>query len=237
MLLLLAISLFSGSVFADIRGYRQGLGTVSVFPDIKITDYSIQAGLRNFYGLSGTYLFGISYNRQPLSIQATFMNIASYYRTASLSFAIRKESKNGLSAGTGFSFIREFIPYTENRIVFALSSGIKPFSTLSIHTGVYGVPVRTRIPILIMVTTLAGKTGILLEGEKGLPLKLLLFQRFNLTERIRTYLSFSTSPNKLSIGITMQYHNLLFEPFSEIHDILGQSGGIIVEYAPSQSYN
>ncbi len=237
MVFLLLIAYLTGGLFSDARGYRQGLGTLSIFPDIQPEVCNFQAGIRNFYGISGTLLMSISYNKPEFSIAVSTINLASYYRTFCMTFVIRHTQINNLSGGIGFTFEREFIPQTRNKIAFSISTGTKPFQSLYIHGGIYGIPIRTRIPFLILIITPVGKTGVFLEGEKGLPLKLLVFQNFKLSKRIKACVSFSTSPNKLGIGILLSHEKLLFEPFSEIHDVLGQSGGVIVEYAPLKSYN
>lgn len=238
MFLLFLVGLLGENTFSDIRGYTQGLGILHMFPDIyPSTSYYIQGAISNFYGINGTFLFSLSYNKPNISVGTSLLNLISYYRSATITIAIRHVMQNVYTKGVAITFQREIIPMSVNRISFAFSTGIHLFKKLRIHASVYDIPVRTRIPLFINISTTIGRTGIVIEGEKGLPLKLLLFQNFKISNRVKILLSFSTAPNNLGIGIIIRHKNIYFEPFTKIHDVLGQSSGLIVEYAPSQSYN
>ena len=237
MLLCLLFISFWGASFSDNTGYRPGVGTEHIFPDISENTKNVQFGVRNFYGIRGTFLSAISYNQPQFSVEASFLSLSSYYRRIGISFSLRHEINNIFKTGVSFSLNRELLPYNENRITFGISSGINLLPHINVHAGIYDVPEGTRIPLLVNIQTAAGTTGIIIEGESGLPLKLLLFQRFKISKKLSTYLAFSTAPNKMVIGLDISKGKVLFDVFSEIHDVLGQSGGMVVEYTPFKLYN
>jgi len=237
MLFCLLFISFTGALFSDNTGYMPGLGTEHIFPDIRENTKNVQLGIRNFYGIRGTFLSAISYSQPQFSVEASFLSLSSYYRRVGISFSLRHEINNIFKTGVSFNLNRELVPYNENKITFGISSGINLLPHVNIHAGIYDIPEGTRIPLLVNIQTERGTTGIIIEGQSGLPLKLLLFQRFTISKKLRTYIAFSTSPNKLVIGVDISEKRVLFDVFSEIHDVLGQSDGMVVEYTPSKLYN
>ncbi len=225
-----------GSLFADFTGYQQGLGTYKVFPDIVPSYQNIQLGLRNFYNIKGTAMLSIALNKKQLGFSVTYLNLGSYFKFLELGFTIRRKIKE-INYGLCITFNREFLPVFKNYIEFSTSTGINLSKALNIHAGVSGLPYHVKLPLILNMNSPAGKTSLLVEGEKYMPLRVSVFQRFLLSPRISFLLFLSTVPYKIGASITLSYGKIKFTGFSEIHDTLGQSGGALVEYAPYKSYN
>ncbi len=236
MYLLIFLLSLPGSLIADFTGYRQGAGTYKIFPDILPEIENIQLGARNFYGIKNTLLLYTAYNRKEFTSSAELIKLETYYTAALLGFSLRYPFYN-VKTGLSVVFDREFKPTPKNSIDFSLSTGIQIFKDLGLHSGISGFPSRIRIPLLVDIHTKVGETLILLEGERYMPLKAEVSQSFILSRRVKILLFMSTVPYKIGINVSLSFKKIILEAFSEIHDILGQSGGAMVEYAPSKSYN
>lgn len=226
----------TGGLLGDFTAYRQGIGTYKIFPDIYPENTSIQLGARNFYNIKGTIMIAAAYNGNTISFSANYIDLQTYFRSLETGFAIRHNIK-GINYGICVSFNREFLPVTKNSVDFSVSTGINITKTLTFHTGISSLPSNVKLPALININSPAGITSLYLEGEKYMPLKVTVFQMFLITKRISFLIFFSTTPYKIGASITFKHGKLNFTAFSEIHDILGQSSGALVEYAPFKSYN
>ena len=234
--IVLSIFTITGGLLGDFTAYRQGVGTYKIFPDIYPENTSIQLGARNFYNIKGTIMFAAAYNENTTSFSANYIALQTYYRSLEAGFAIRHSIK-GVNYGICVSYSREFLPVTKNSLDFSISTGISITKALTFHTGISSFPSHVKLPALINIDSPAGITSLYLEGEKYMPLRVAIFQTFLITKRISFLIFFSTTPYKIGVSITFKYGKLNFTAFSEIHDILGQSSGALVEYAPFKSYN